>query len=207
MSRNPRFLAAFLASILPVGACFAGLDPVQPDPRTGDNFNRYHYASNNPYAHTDPDGRFPVLVPIVFGIAAYATSNYANAPGRGEPTMSMSPMDQAAAALPPARLPTTLRAAANIGDARYTSGARFSRSTKQAAAERASSLCEYCSKPTLPARKSTKGVSPPKDEAATDHIVPRSKGGTNGPDNAAHACRECNTQFSDRPKPHPRENP
>lgn len=38
-------------------ARFVSVDPVQPDPRTGENFNRYHYAAGNPYRYTDPDGR------------------------------------------------------------------------------------------------------------------------------------------------------
>jgi RHS repeat-associated protein len=32
-------------------------DPVDVDPNTGANFNRYAYASDNPYRYTDPDGR------------------------------------------------------------------------------------------------------------------------------------------------------
>gem|GEM_PF-2945957 len=32
-------------------------DPMDLDPNTGANFNRYAYASNNPYKFTDPDGR------------------------------------------------------------------------------------------------------------------------------------------------------
>lgn len=35
----------------------ASVDPVQADPNTGGNFNRYSYANNNPYRYTDPDGR------------------------------------------------------------------------------------------------------------------------------------------------------
>jgi hypothetical protein len=33
------------------------VDPVTADGNTGDNFNRYWYANNNPYRYTDPDGR------------------------------------------------------------------------------------------------------------------------------------------------------
>lgn len=35
---------------------FLSVDPVATRP-VGDNFNRYWYANNNPYANTDPDGR------------------------------------------------------------------------------------------------------------------------------------------------------
>lgn len=36
---------------------FLSADPVQADPNTGANFNRYAYANDNPYRYTDPDGR------------------------------------------------------------------------------------------------------------------------------------------------------
>ncbi|MCD9026831.1 hypothetical protein LDO26_01190 [Luteimonas sp. BDR2-5] len=38
-------------------AAHASTDPVQANPNTGQNFNRYWYANNNPYRFTDPDGR------------------------------------------------------------------------------------------------------------------------------------------------------
>ena len=53
--------AALLALTLVVSgnahARFVSVDPVQPDTNTGENFNRYHYANNNPYRFVDPDGR------------------------------------------------------------------------------------------------------------------------------------------------------
>ena len=36
---------------------FLSVDPVTADGNTGNNFNRYKYANNNPYRFTDPDGR------------------------------------------------------------------------------------------------------------------------------------------------------
>ncbi len=36
---------------------FLSVDPVTANSNTGANFNRYKYASNNPYRFTDPDGR------------------------------------------------------------------------------------------------------------------------------------------------------
>lgn len=38
-------------------ARFVSTDPVQVNPSTGDNFNRYYYVNNNPYKFVDPDGR------------------------------------------------------------------------------------------------------------------------------------------------------
>ena len=43
----------------PVAGRFLSVDPVTADSDTGDSFNRYTYALNNPYKYTDPDGRDP----------------------------------------------------------------------------------------------------------------------------------------------------
>ncbi|MHB8912066.1 MAG: RHS repeat-associated core domain-containing protein [Lysobacter sp.] len=45
----------------PAAARFVSVDPVQANPNTGANFNRYYYANNNPYKFTDPDGREVVI--------------------------------------------------------------------------------------------------------------------------------------------------
>ena len=37
---------------------FLGADPVAADIESGDNFNAYHYARNNPFRNLDPDGRY-----------------------------------------------------------------------------------------------------------------------------------------------------
>lgn len=53
--------SAMLAlSLLVSGHASASNDPVVANPNTGENFNRYVYANNNPYKFTDPDGRNPV---------------------------------------------------------------------------------------------------------------------------------------------------
>jgi RHS repeat-associated protein len=36
---------------------FLSTDPVDPDPQSGGNFNRYAYAADNPYSKYDPSGR------------------------------------------------------------------------------------------------------------------------------------------------------
>lgn len=41
----------------PLAKRFPTVDPVDVDPTTGANFNRYAYANDNPYRYTDPDGR------------------------------------------------------------------------------------------------------------------------------------------------------
>ena len=37
---------------------FLSTDPVDPDPMSGMNFNRYAYADGNPYRYIDPSGRW-----------------------------------------------------------------------------------------------------------------------------------------------------
>ncbi len=39
-------------------ARFLTPDPMKPNPNTGQNFNRYWYANNNPIKNVDPDGRW-----------------------------------------------------------------------------------------------------------------------------------------------------
>jgi RHS repeat-associated protein len=70
--------------------------------------------------------------------------------------------------------------------------AGFSQKAKDAARANAGGKCEYCGKETVPGQKSQKGVTPPGNEGQTDHYDPVSKGGSNDPSNAAHACRDCN---------------
>ncbi len=48
---------ALSAFAFDASAVFVSVDPVQPNPKNGHNFNRYWYGNNNPYKFTDPDGR------------------------------------------------------------------------------------------------------------------------------------------------------
>jgi uncharacterized protein RhaS with RHS repeats len=41
----------------PIAGRFLSMDPISSDADTGDKFDRYAYANNNPYRYTDPDGR------------------------------------------------------------------------------------------------------------------------------------------------------
>jgi hypothetical protein len=41
----------------PTAGRFLSVDPVVTDADSGRGFGRYHYAENNPYRYTDPDGR------------------------------------------------------------------------------------------------------------------------------------------------------
>ncbi len=58
--------------------------------------------------------------------------------------------------------------------------------------------CAECRTPTVPGAKSTRGVTPPGNEAQIDHVVARSKGGNNTIENAEVVCRDCNRKKSDK---------
>ncbi len=89
---------------------------------------------------------------------------------------------------------TAATAAVNL----FKAGGNFSQGVKQDAKEAADGKCQNCGVETTPGQKSQKGVTPPGNEGQTDHIVPKSKGGTNDPSNAQHLCRDCNIQKSDK---------
>jgi len=55
-----------------------------------------------------------------------------------------------------------------------------------------------------PAQQSVKGVTPPSNEVQIDHIIPRSKGGTNTLDNAQVISRAENLAKSDKMPPLPK---
>ncbi|WP_419571142.1 RHS repeat-associated core domain-containing protein [Rheinheimera sp.] len=53
----------------PVIGRFYSNDPVGFNASNPMLFNRYAYANNNPYKFTDPDGRLPILIPVITFIA------------------------------------------------------------------------------------------------------------------------------------------
>jgi len=59
-------------------------------------------------------------------------------------------------------------------------------------------VCENCGVVTVKPQKSTRGVTPPKDEWQHEHIIPRSKGGDGAPPNGEMLCRDCNRAKSNK---------
>lgn len=81
----------FLLLLTTIGnahARFVSVDPVQADANSGQNFNRYHYANNNPYKFTDPDGRCPMPGSSLCGKTIETIQAQDAAQYRGEPTMA-----------------------------------------------------------------------------------------------------------------------
>lgn len=65
MMRNLSLAALSVALVIASGAAEArwlSVDPVKAEPNSGQNFNRYKYANNNPYSFTDPDGRRDIYI-------------------------------------------------------------------------------------------------------------------------------------------------
>lgn len=165
------------------------------------SLNLYSYVRNNPLAKADPDGHCPECVweevansPegqavedwVVAGVAA-GTSAVA-AFGKDVFDANVNAGGPASTGM----YPTTMS---------YQPGANFSPGTKKGAAEAADQTFKICGTKTVPAKKSEKGVTPPANEGQTDHIKPKSKGGTNDPSNAQHTCRSCNRKKSDTETP------
>ena len=69
---------------------------------------------------------------------------------------------------------------------------------RNATANEGKVVCESCDIETVPAKKHEKDVSPPLNEAHTDHVIPRSKGGKAELDNGQILCRDCNIKKSDK---------
>jgi hypothetical protein len=79
----------------------------------------------------------------------------------------------------------------------------FTRKMKGEAIEKAREAdgtvrCEGCGNPTVPAEQSQRGVTPPGNERALDHVHPRAKGGDGSPGNLQVLCRTCNGQKGDK---------
>ncbi len=201
----------------PYAGRFLSTDPVLTDGNTGSSFNRYVYANNNPYKYIDRDGResepfqmshlldlpWVNLVVTTFqttGTAAADLSAFGIAKGTGDKALE-GVANNALASHQDAALGLALGLISR--KPKYTPGGKFSPSVKKLVAERANNTCQYCGTKTVPAKKSEKGVTPPKNEGQTDHVDPASNGGPNSPENAAHACRKCNRDLSNTPKDPP----
>ncbi|MBL0163322.1 MAG: HNH endonuclease [Xanthomonadales bacterium] len=97
-----------------------------------------------------------------------------------------------------------LKVTANAVNKIYKESAKFTRAQKKEiiAANRERNNGELKSdksgEPLVPSEKSMQGVTPAKNEAQVDHIVPLAAGGTNDPANAQVLSRQENRAKSDK---------
>lgn len=110
---------------------FLSADPVESSKGDLRHFNRYAYAYSNPYRFTDPDGRCPACVPIIFGIGLMTTSEPANAPALGEEPVSTPIGEQITSALPPGKALAPIKMAARAGDRAKTPQADANRAASR----------------------------------------------------------------------------
>ncbi len=84
------------------------------------------------------------------------------------------------------------------GRNRFTKKQKVILKERNAATHEGKVRCESCDVETVPAQKHEKNVTPPTNEAHTDHKVPRARGGKADLDNGQILCRECNLEKSDK---------
>jgi RHS repeat-associated protein len=184
----------------PVVGRFMGMDPKLFDEANVHSFNRYAYANNSPYRYVDPDGRWAQLAvmaarPAAPYIAAGTIRAFAALGGLGSGIglgiyNATHPEADANAA------PSASEAKGDSKDSSKDTKRLFDKDQRERAKDRSRDsdgdpTCEYCGV------KTTDQPGHP-NSGQTDHIDAWSKGGRTSDENAAHACRTCNTSKGNR---------
>ena len=178
---------------------FLSPDPEPTNANTGENFNRYWYANNNPYRYTDPDGRFIPLAIAGCAASMVCTTGvitigaYAVAKG---PELAMSAKavvealgniinQETAKANPDGTVTGADGEQVNTSSDGERAGKRFRPETPDEKAAAEGAVCVYCgqkttNKPGLP------------NSRQRDHGTAKSKGGDGSPSNENNSCATCN---------------
>jgi RHS repeat-associated protein len=190
------------------------------------NLNPYGYGYNDPVSFDDPDGRCPwcIVVLAVYLLtpetAVAPTGNWKkDGKAVGE---SKAMKGNILLSVGGAGLATKIASSSKSTPAKEKAVEKVTEKAKQGSKDGPSAgkkftpkqkaeavkenaeknggqtKCETCGTKTSPAKKSEKGVSPPKDETQVDHIYPRSQGGNTTKENTQILCRDCNIQKSDK---------
>ena len=205
----------------PYAGRFLSTDPVLTDAKTGNFFNRYIYANNNPYKYIDRDGRIAETVWDVFnvglGVASMA-NNLANG-NYGSAALDVVGVviDSAASAAPfiPGGVATVINTSRVASTAASGAGATAgiskaipkpptgkgsvapgARDPKRSATttERGKMLDERGGK----CENCSKDLK--NEDAKSHHIERHADGGATTPENTAIVCKDCHVEIH-RPDP------
>ena len=194
---------------------FLSVDPVTALSIPVGMFNRYRYASNNPYRFYDPDGRQDQSAKYRTNLELHGgdweAANDSTAVGLLAGTQITVDaytggwLRGGLRALGRTVLNGSKDSASSKGTAGGPrAGKEFTRAGKREVIERnreangGQTKCEGCTVNTTPATQSQRGVTPSKDETRVDHIIPQSKGGDGAPPNGQVLCVGCNGDKSDK---------
>ncbi len=193
------------------------------DPKGFDagDYNLYRYVGNDPLDHTDPTGEIIDTIADIgfigydlYRLAADGRSNFSS-------NLTALGLDAAGAAVPfvtgagvAYRTACLANTAHRVEEATKAAevaakGKAFTRAQKreilQANREKNAGQLrsDKSGQELVPSKKSERGVTPPQNEAQVDHMNPRSKGGSNTPDNSQVLSRQENREKSDKIPPPP----
>jgi RHS repeat-associated protein len=187
------------------------------DPKGFDagDYNWFRYCENDPWDKTDPTGEFVDEIAdaafITYDIGRLIHDGGSNL----RENLTALGLDAAGAALPfvtglgPAYRASRVAGAVHRAEEATKAGEgvlkekAFTRAQKREILQtnREKNAGELRSDKSgqalVPSKKSERGVTPPQNEAQVDHVYPRSKGGSNAPDNSQVLSRQENRKKSD----------